>query len=254
MIRLALAAVAFLALAPPTAAWAADDPALAKLLAEGADAVLAEADRRHTTWKDQKLTVKMSTDKGRTLELEIFSKGTDRRAIRFVQPADLRDMRIVVKGTDEIYAKIPGTRKARRVAGHSRKQTLAGTQWNLDMGALIRLSVYYTAKITAQTDAHLTLALTRKEGADINYPGLTITIPRDTLTVQAIDYLDEKGEVVTTERRTKLDRSGAHYTYLDVMVTDTKTKAFTHIEVKSIVNDSGLSDRIFKKRWLERGI
>ena len=237
----------------PTA-FAADDPALAKLMAEGPDAVLVEADRRHTSWTDQKLKVSMSTDKGRKLELEIYSKGTDRRAIAFVQPADLRDMRIVVKGTDEIYAKIPGTRKARRVAGHSRKQTLAGTQWNLDMGALIRLSPYYTAKLTKETDQHLTLALTRRQGADINYPTLTVTIARATLTVEAVDYHDDKGQVVTTERRSKLDSTNAHYTYRDVMVTDAKTKAYTHIVVDAIENNSGINDRIFKKRWLERGM
>jgi len=254
MIRLLTALIALAALALPATAFAADDPALAKLMAEGADAVLVEADRRHTSWDDQKLEVSMSTDKGRKLALEIFSKGTDRRAIAFVEPADLRDMRIVVKGTDEIYAKIPGTRKARRVAGHSRKQTLAGTQWNLDMGALIRLSPYYTAKMSKKSDTHLVLALTRREGADINYPTLTATIARATLTVEALDYHDDKGDVVTTERRTKLDDTGGHYTYKDVMVTDTKTKAYTHITVQSIENNSNISNRVFKKRWLERGM
>ena len=235
-------------------AAAPDDPQLAKLLAEGAGALLTEADRRHTAWQDQHLIVSMTTDKGRHLELAIYSKGTDRRAILFNEPADLRDMRIVVKGTDEIYAKIPGNRKARRVAGHSRKQNLAGTQWDLDIGSLIRLAPFYDPKITGQDAQHITLELTKKAGCAINYPTAMIKVVRKSLTVDHLSYRDENGAVVKTEDRSDLTRRGESYTYQKIRLFNTQTKAFTDIQVTKIENNKGIKDSMFKRRWLERGM
>jgi hypothetical protein len=239
---------------PVVAKSAADDPQLAALLKQGALAVLMEADKRHTHWADQKLEVTMTTDKARVLKLDIFNKGTERRAIIFREPANLRDMRIVIKGTDEIYAKIPGNRKARRVAGHSRKQNLAGTQWDLQIGSMIRLAPFFKVKSMEQNATDLTMELVAKDGVDLNYPSVRVVIPRDSITIRELFYRDESGVTVKVETRSDLFVKEGSYTYKKVLLTNALTKEFTQIDVSGIVNDSGLKDAMFKKRWLERGM
>jgi len=231
-----------------------DDPKLAALLKEGAMAILVEADRRHTRWTDQKLEVTMTTDKNRVLKLGIFNKGVNKRAIIFHEPANLRDMRIVIKGTEEIYAKIPGNRKARRVAGHSRKQNLAGTQWDLQIGSMIRLAPFFEVKSMTQNATDISMELVAKEGVDLNYPSVRVVIPRDTLTIRELSYRDESGTTLKVETRSDLWVKAGSYTYKKVLLTNAVTKEFTNIDVSEIVNDSGLKDSMFKKRWLERGM
>ncbi len=244
-----------LALAAP--AVAADDPALEGLLKQGADALLAEADKRLTNWDDQTLTIRMrghGPGDDKTLQLTVITAGGDRRALRFDEPADIRGMGVVIKGMDEIYVRLPGSPKVRRVAAHARKQGLQGTDWAFDDSSLIRLSPFYTAKVTGKTDTHVQLELARRAGSKISYPKLEVMVERASLTVSMIRYFDDDGTASKEERRLTLTTNGQYRTWTKLTVKNLKKEHQTDIEVLSEKNNTGVDKKTFSKRWLVRGI
>ncbi len=237
-------------------AHAADDPKLEGLLAQGADALLTEADSRLTNWEDQTLVVTMHAkgpNDDKQTKMTIITKGADRRALRFDEPADIRGMGVVIKGTDELYVRLPGSSKVRRVAAHARKQGLQGSDWGMEDQVLIRLATYFDAKVTKKTDTHIELALTRKAGTDISYAKLEVSVARDSITVDRIRYFED-GKPLKEEKRSALKTNGEMRTYSKVRVTHMQKEHFTEIEVLSEKNNTGVKKKTFSKRWLVRGI
>ena len=118
-----------LTLSLPTAN-AATDPALEGLLKEGAGALLKELDKRSFPFETQILTVRMTmfggADNGRLLEMTTHIKGLNKRAIAFHKPADLKGMRVVIKGRNDIKVRVPELNKVRKVASHARRQSFYG--------------------------------------------------------------------------------------------------------------------------------
>lgn len=237
-------------------AHAADDPLLAGLLAQGPDALLKEADRRLTNWEDQTLSVSMRAkgpNDDKTTKMTIITKGEDRRALRFDEPADIRGMGVVIKGTVELYVRLPGSSKVRRVAAHARKQGLQGSDWGMEDQVLIRLATYFDAKVTGQTETHIELELTRKAGSDLSYARLEVSVARESITVSRIRYFED-GKPLKEEVRSGLKTNGEMRTYSKVRVTHMQKEHFTEIEVLSEKNNTGVEKSTFSKRWLVRGI
>ncbi len=240
-------------------AQAADDPALAGLLKEGPQALLAAADKRLAGWKDQTIHVVMTahgpTDEGKQIEMNIFTKG-NRRAMRFLRPADIKGMGVVVKGADEIYVRLPGARKARRVAAHARKQGLQGTDYAFDDSSLINLSPNFDAKLKGQNDKDVELELNRKKGSPITYPKLDVKIDRATLTVHFIQYYDDDLKKLKTEDRQVPPHAHGNklFTYKVIKLVHQQKEHSTDLDVKKVELDTGLKDKMFSKRWLVRGL
>ncbi len=248
------ASVSFFGVTP---AYAADDAALEGLLKQGAAALLVEADKRLSNWDDQTLTLTMRAkgpNDDKLVKMTVITKGTDRRALRFEQPADIRGMGVVVKGTDELYVRLPGSSKVRRVAAHARKQGLQGSDWGMEDQSLIRLSTYFTPQVTSKTDTHIELELTRKPGVEISYPKLEVSVARDSVTVSRIKYFDSDGKALKEEVRKALKSNGAMRTYNSITVTHLQHEHFTQIEVLTEKNNTGVKKKTFSKRWLVRGI
>jgi len=188
------------------------------------------------------------------VKMTVITKGTDRRALRFDEPADIRGMGVVIKGTDELYVRLPGSSKVRRVAAHARKQGLQGSDWGMEDQALIRLDSYFVPKITKQSATHIELTLTRKPHADISYPKLEVSVARESVTVDRIKYFDADGKALKEEVRKGLVTQDGRRTYTRVKVTHLQHEHSTSIEVTGEKNDTGVKKKTFSKRWLVRGI
>lgn len=241
----------------PATGFAADDPKLAELLKTGPDALLIEADQRLTNWKDQEMKVRLTavggSDNGRVVQMLMNTKGDSLRNMRFEEPADSRGMGVVIKGADEIYVRLPGSTNVRRVASHARKQTLQGTDVAFDDSSLIRLSPQFAAALGTQTEKYVELKLTRKAGASVSYPTLTVRIDKADLVVDHIEYFDDAGKKLKTEVRTELMHpSPGHRVHKIVTVTSHEREHATRIEVLTERINTGVSDDAFSKRWLMR--
>jgi hypothetical protein len=242
----------------PSLAQAGDHPELQGLLDKGPQALLERTDQKHNAFEDQTIRIAMTieggTNDGTTIETTTHTKGKNRRAIRMHAPANLKGMGVVVKSRDEIYVRLPDSRKVRRVGSHAKRQTFMGTTWNFDDMSMIWLAPDYTAKVESKTDSHIVLKLTLKEGIDLQYTTVTAYVVRENLLIDQMKYFNDAGEHVKTQTRSDLKVSDAGIsTFHNVVMKDEKSKVVTRTKVLSEKVNSGLKDKMFGRRWLSRG-
>ena len=243
---------------PSPALQAAPDPALEGLLKQGAEALLKELDKRSFPFETQILTVRMTmfggADNGRLLEMTTHIKGLNKRAIAFHKPADLKGMRVVIKGRNDIKVRVPEMNKVRKVASHARRQSFYGTDWSFDDMTMLQLSIDFKPTIEKQTEDQVVLSLTRKEGADLSYAKLRVYVDKASITAPKIQYFDDSGKLVREQVRTDLQTMPAgHKAYKNVVMYNKTRDHRTVVELLKDESNTDIPDSTFSRRWLVRG-
>lgn len=229
-----------------------------ELFKQGADALLQEADDRANPAPDVtrkvKMTLRGGDDEGKEIILTQLTKDGKRTAIRFTKPADLKGMGLVIKGSSEIYVKLPGSKKVRRVAAHARKQGFQGTDFSMDDLKMLRFAPYFDASIKSQNEKEVVLILTRKAGIDIPYARIEVVMEKDVLVPRDLTYFDDDGVKVKQQLRSNLKKDSAGFpTYYKGTMTDFTRNHSTDLEVLDQTTNKAISDKTFTKRWLIRG-
>ena len=242
----------------PSVVHAADHPDLKALMEKGPQALLEETDKKHNAFDDQTIRISMTieggTNDGTTIETTTHTKGKNRRAIRMHAPANLKGMGVVVKSRDEIYVRLPDSRKVRRVGSHAKRQTFMGTTWNFDDMSMIWLAPDFTATLESETDTHVILKLSLRDGIDLQYKSVTAYVVKEKLVIDQMKYFNDAGEHVKTQTRSELKITDAGIaTFHNVVMKDEKSNVLTRTKVLSEKVNSGLKDKMFGRRWLSRG-
>ncbi len=224
----------------------------------GPEAIVREADRRHSSYTDQTLRVRMTavggSDDGRTLETTTITAGDGRRAVRFHEPADMRGMGVVVKGRDEIYVRLPDTRKVRRVASHARRQSFQGTDWSFDDMALITFADDFEPTGMEDQGGSVRIRMRPRPGHDPGYDEVALTIDKSVILIWKIEYF-RGGRQVKEQVRSELQTlPDGHKLYKVNLMKDLVKKHATRTVVLEAKNDQGVPPSTFSKRWLVRGL
>lgn len=235
----------------------AKSPSIDQLITQGGDALLQEADERANVAPDVTRQVKMVVHEAkgtREIMMEQITKDGKGTAIRFSKPADLKGLALVIKGKSEIYVKLPGTKKVRRVAAHARKQGFQGTDFSLDDLKMLRFAPHFSARLIRSDKTTLELELTRKAESDIPYSRLIMTLDKDILIPKKIIYFDESGKKIKEQTRSQLAAfSNGAPTYRHIKMTDLVRKHVTELLVLEENIEQTIPDKTFSKRWLLRG-
>jgi len=242
-------------------AWGATEVSPSKvdqLLKAGATPLLQFIDERSDPYPNVDRTVEMrlkdKNGEGKTIEMQVKIKEGTKTAVRFQKPTDLKGMSIVMKGANEIYVKLPGSSKVRRVASHARKQGFQGTDWSLDDMKTFRFSGNFDAKIVSKDGDTLKMELNRKASSSLPYARLLITVPKKHLLIQKIEYFDDAGVNVKrqTRKNLKFDADG-HGTYYTVTMFDLIREHSTELVVVKQATNKPIPKKVFSKRWMIRG-
>lgn len=231
-------------------------------LAKGPMALLQESDKRHNPFTDQVILTRMVLNGGVHKDVEYlfntYTKGENRRAVRFHKPTEMKGMGVVIKGRDEVYARLPDSDKVRRVGTHAKRQSFYGSDWSMDDMSMIYLSKDYTPKLLdakADNNTHVKLELTKNAGVDLPYNKLIIKIDRKLLLIDYIEYYDENNNYVKLQQRYEPKVLGGGYlVYTHIKVTDVKTKHQTENFVEEEKINQNIADDTFSKRWLVRSL
>ena len=229
------------------------------LIAQGGDALVAAADKRHVPFKDEILKTKMTLNGGVHKDVvyvfDTYTKGSNRRAVRFEEPPEMRGMGVVIKGRSEVYARLPDSDKVRRVGTHSKRQSFYGSDWSMDDMSMITLGGDYDAKILDSEGTHVRLELTIKKGVDLPYPRLVIKIDKKLILIDYIEYYDDNGKYVKLQQRFDPKVFGGGFLmYSRVVMTDAATKHTTENLVLEEKINQNIPDDNFTKRWLVRSL
>ena len=235
----------------------AEVPNLEALIKKGGQAILEYSDKAANPYTDRTFIVQMrlegGNDDGRKLKMKMISKHGTRTAIRFQEPSDLKGLALVIKGASEIYVKLPGTRKVRRVASHARKQGFQGTDWSMDDLRLLHLAPSFDATIKEVTNTHVILNLIKKPKADLPYSRIIAHLPKAHLVPERMEYFDEEGTKIKVQQRSNMRKNKAgRMSYVSNKMTDLIRNHSTYLEVLEESHER-VPDRTFSKRWLVRG-
>ena len=229
----------------------------------GAAKFLEKADANHNPFTDQTIRTRMTLNggihNGNMYLFDTYTKGENRRAVRFSEPPEMRGMGGVIKGRNEVYARLPDSEKVRRVGTHSKRQSFYGSDWSMDDMSMIYLGKDYNVKkiVNLKSDGGktLTLELQLKEGVDLPYPKLVIKLDRELALINYIEYYADNMKFKKKQERFDLKEVGGGYPiYSRVVLTDIDSKHTTQNEVLEEKINQNIPDDNFSKRWLVRSL
>jgi len=218
--------------------------------------VLSKVDDNEYSAKDTIAVVKMElVDRDGTVsarKLQMYQKGTDKRLIKFLEPAEVKGMAFLDSSDDKMYLYLPAMHKVRRIAGHVKNDNFAGTDFSFDDLSSKRFSDrVQVTKMTAQGD-HYTLDLAPKPDSDSQYGRLVMSVRKADFMFDKVEFYDKSGTKWKVMERKDFRDAGKYKQSYWAQIVDLKKQHTTRNLVEKIETDTGLKDRFFSKRQLKR--
>lgn len=212
--------------------------------------------------KTAKITMILIDRKGKELKRTMESKqvGTEKSLMKFLSPADIKGTSFLsLKGGDEMYLYLPALKKVRRIASHVKNTNFMGSDFTYDDLAGGQLSPKWEAKLISQTTSHYVLELTPKKGTEVAYKKLIMTVEAKHFIPVKIEFYVEKkrGKEITLQLQKILTNSNIklvkkHWIPLQIEMENLKKKHKTIMKIDEVKFDTGISPKVFDKRYLAR--
>lgn len=186
---------------------------------------------------------------GRFLMLQ---NAADKRLLRFLAPADMRNTAMLALGKGELYVYLPADRRVRRLGTSALNQTFLGSDFDAEDLGSVRLHDDYNAKILGRSGNETRLELTPKHASQWSKVLATV-IDHDL--VSKFEFYDQKGRLSRTWTRT-FERSKSRYEAwvpTRMLMVNEQTKHATELIVEVGDSDKPISEDIFSLRALQRG-
>ena len=218
------------------------------------DAVLS-APTDGTSTAEMILEDKSGKTKERTLKLwtRYFRDKDDWSLMKFVEPAEIRDLGFLSLADDKMYLYLPGFDRVRRIASHARKESFAGSDLSNDDLSTGRYVDHFSAKIKEETDGQYVLELTRKPGSNRIYPKSTVWVNKENFTIPKMELFD-KNEKLWKTFEGEYEQIQGYWTMTTLTMTDVQKKHKTIMKIEEIQFDVGLDDKTFTQRYLKRRV
>lgn len=265
MVRHVFAAAALI----PALILAPSGPAAAK---DDARALMERVDTKNRA-KDERALVSVAVvsarGERRNRELETLFKAGEGRAdkllVRFLAPADVKGTGLLTleqdEGDDEQHLYLPELRKTRRIAGATRAQSFAGTDFTHGDLRTEDLKKHRYTMAGEATEAgracHVVEAVPkdREAGDETGYSKRLLYVDKDEdrLVVLRVDYYDTGGKLLKVQTNTKMEKVGGYWRPGETVMENKQTGSRTTLAYdRGREIDQGIADGKFTKRELER--
>jgi len=186
--------------------------------------------------------------------MDVYIKGKEWRRIEMLEPGDVKGMKILSLSLDKMYVYLPAYRKVRRVAGHAQEQGFMGTTFNHDEISIVTYGPVFKAKLLSETKDHWKVEGIRRPGKPFRHKRLVFTILKKYRQPSELKYYNDKGQLMKTETRRDYVCKGKVCQPNVLRLTDhTRNNAWTEISCEKWEVNTGISDRAFTVRALQRG-
>ena len=136
----------------PTAATAGEE--------SPGERILRLADETMTRAQDQYFIQDLITHEPgkepRKIKMKAQIKGTKWRRVEFLEPGDVKGMKVLVRSVNQMYVYLPAYRKVRRVASHVRSQGFMGTAFGFDDMSTVVYGDVLRGELMEETDVEVT--------------------------------------------------------------------------------------------------
>lgn len=232
-------------------------PATALADAKG-DEVLAKVESRLSAFEDQQLTfevanLKPGSKNPQSMSFKTVVKGPN-SFTEFLAPGDIKGTRVLSTSPTQMWVYLPEFGKVRRVASHSLEAGFMGTTLTQQDMAPPAYVALFTPTFKAEDESTITLQLDAKDGVDVAYRRMVMTVDKALQVPTTIDYLDESGEVVRRETRKDYTCADGYCLFGSMKMEDLTRGAWTELKPVERQINTGVSDDTFDKRTLMYGL
>jgi len=216
--------------------------------------IITKLDKTEAQAKDFKgelvLVLINKAGKKRQRRAIFFQKGTTKRLMQFKYPASFAGLTVLIRGAS-MHLYLPQFRKVKKIAAHVKNQPFMGTDLSFDdMGALSYRPYYRVVKVI-KLDKGYRLTLKPKPGVSKPYSKLVIRVRPDGF-LKKVAFFNKAGKKIKTMKRSNFKKIGKWTFPCLVEVHDLLSNHRTQVIMRKIQIATGISNRIFKKRYLKR--
>jgi outer membrane lipoprotein-sorting protein len=190
-------------------------------------------------------------------ELMVWTKnnptGDDWRLMKFVSPADIKDLGLLVLADDQMYLYLPEFQRVRRLASHNKKESFVGSDFSYDDLGTSGFSAFFVPQFKQETEKTWVLELKRKPEAKKQYARIIMTVDRETELPVRLELFDDTGELFKVETQEN-SRVGKYWIPTKFIMENVKAGSRTTMELTEVKVDQNLSPEIFTERNLKRSL
>ena len=185
--------------------------------------------------------------------MDVRIKGTKFRRVEFLEPGDIKGMRVLVLSQNNMYTYLPAYRKVRRVANHVKDQGFMGTTFSQNDVSIVTYSDSYEGKFLKEDAKTWTISASRRKGSKTPYAKIELDILKDIHQATELRYFNDKGVKIKTETRTGYTCKGKICTPKTLKLTDhRRNDVWTSITWTIWEVNTGVKDSFFSLRKLQR--
>jgi hypothetical protein len=176
----------------------------------------------------------------------------EKRLIRFLAPADLRNTAMLALGKGELYVYLPSDKRVRRLGTSALNQSFMGSDFVAEDLGEVRLQGDYTARVIGKSGNEVKLELSPKKTSQ--WSKVIATVGDHDL-VPRMEFYDKNGKLARSWSRI-YERQKSHYEAWvpsRLLMVNEVTKHATELVVEVGDSDRPISDELFSLRALQRG-
>lgn len=218
--------------------------------------LIEKMDEAEYSAKDSVAEVKMiiieKDGKKSERKMKMYQKGSEKRLIRFLSPADVKGIGFLDEGDDKMYVYMPAFHKTRRIAGHVKNENFAGTDFSHDDLSTERFSERLIPKDMQEEGDHYILKAATKPDSDSQWKTVEFRVRKEDFLFDRVVYYDDKGDKAKVFVRKEFKPVGKYIQSFWAEMKDVRSGHTTRMIVEDLKVDTGLSSRKFSKRQLKR--
>ncbi len=219
-----------------------------EILKMAEDAMNAPQDRTAT---ENMLLIKADGTK-KQRKIRFYQKGSDKRLVVFLSPADVRGVGFLSLSEDRMYLYLPAFRKIRRIASHIKNEDFMGTDFSYEDMAETEYTDDYTATLENEGADQYVLELRPHPDPDVSYSRQRMWVDKKTFIPVRTEYYSKGGKLIKVMRAESIKEVDGYWFPMKITMKTVKTGHKTLLEIVDIKHDTGLSDRFFTERNLKR--
>ncbi len=185
-------------------------------------------------------------------QLEMWMAGKDKRIIKFLKPASVMGIGLLVSGPTEMYVYLPALKKIRRISGGARNEDFQGTDFSYDEMGSYEYKKDYTADIESENSSSYTLILKRKPGSEKTYTSMKMVVSKE-------NYVPIRAEMYDGTTLVKVLSVGevkevkGYIMPVFLRVENRVKQHYTEMTIENLQFDQGLEDQdVFSQRFLKK--
>jgi hypothetical protein len=182
----------------------------------------------------------------------MLQNGGDKRLLRFLSPANMRNTAMLALGRGELYVYLADEKRVRRLGTSALNQTFLGSDFNAEDLGSVRLHDDYNARVVSKNGSEVRIELTPRHQSQWSKI-IAVVVEHDL--VPRLEYYDSKGKLARTWTRTFERQKSRYEAWVParMLMVNEVSKHATELIVQVGDSDKPITDDIFSLRALQRG-